>query len=372
MMDFDDLDEVAAAAVEAGDEEARLAMGVVEPPEPWNGHSMRPMKRSIKVPSREHLPAKVQNTLNERTVDLHSMRLFVMYGGGDSFVMWSPTLNVLPDTLDVAIHEYPGHGIRDEEPHPKDQNELSNDVWDAFKPILSEHAKGGKHEGAPFALLGHSQGVLQMVDVAEKMRVELGIRPCAVFALDRPPPGPMGLSQYGYDLLTQPWMDEFYCSNGQDALGKMLRDQKEQPRVQKIGYMWQNDMRISNEAFTQRPVGFHTFKCDVYVFLAEANWMGDAYFEKAFAEGTVGPEQKAKWEKQCKIQGSKPDSTSYFDRAAYVLWEKWTLGKTHYHNINCAHNDLKADPSAWKIMLNVLNQHIDSEKARIAAERKGS
>merc|ERR550532_379356 len=110
-----------------------------------------------------------------------------------------------------------------------------------------------------------------MIEVAECARRLYLLEPCAVFALDRPPPGPTGASAEGYRLLTLPWPEEFY--EFQTPLCNMMSDpkQKDLPNTKKIVMMWQNDMRLSNEHHTQRPVGFHTFECDLHVFIADQN-----------------------------------------------------------------------------------------------------
>jgi len=362
-MDFDDLEEAATAAIEAGDESAIASLGAVEPPGKWNGMLMNRMPHDLHLPGREQLPEKVRGIVKEPPeMAENQVRLFIFYGGGDSYVMWCQTLNFLPSWIDIGVHEYPGHGLRDDEPLSKDLFELSDDAWEAVKPVLKRHAKGGLDEGAPWAILGHSQGILQMVEVAAHARRELGLDPCAVFVLDRPPPGPMGLTKKGYDLLCEKWPVVFYELT-QPRLGKQLREQADKPAVKKIGLMWQNDMRIFNEAHTQRPVGFHTFRCDIEVFTADQNWIADRSYFKCKEEGTLDKIPQETLDLHLKIDelhASGEGSAAYFCREDYNLWSQWTTEKANFHTMDIDHNGLKGLKPAWEIIMKVLKKGIDT------------
>jgi len=357
MIDFDDLDETAIARAEDGDEEARAALGAVgwnvEKPGAWDGRMMQEMKHSTRLPGRDQLPGKVQKLAKEEAEAFeYQMRLFVFYGGGDSYVMWVPSLNSVPPWLDVGVHEYPGHGVRGDDPLSKDLFDLADDAWVALEGILKQHAKGGRYEGAPFALMGHSQGILQMIEIAERARRFFLLEPCAVFALDRPPPGPTGASAEGYRLLTLDWPEEFY--EFQAPLNFMMKEQKELPTTKKIVKMWQNDMRLSNEHHTQRPVGFHTFPCDIYVFIAGKNWDVDRQYEWMKEKDKMTKDMEYMWSQMKKIHDS--GEASYFNRKAYDLWDKWSTGKVHYHTIDVDHNNLKAHKDMWGLTLKVLEE----------------
>lgn len=357
-LDFDDLEEEATARAEAGDDEAMKALGAagwnVQYPGKWTGRLMLEMHRSKRIPGVMQLPEKVRKVRKQGGED-YAVRLFIFYGGGDSFVMWSPMLNNLPDWVDAGVHEFPGHGVRDEEELSKDLFDLSDDAWTGIEPILRQHAHGEKYENAPFALLGHSQGILQMIEVAERARRTFLLEPLAVFALDRPPPGPTGASREGYRLLTLDWPEEFY--ELQPPLCTMMKDpkQKDQPKVKKIVKMWQNDMRLSNELETQRPVGFHTFHCDVHVFIADQNWGMDRLYQGLKATGgEITPELEYQMQSQLKIHDS--GEASYFNRAAYDLWDQWTDTKVHYTTLDVDHNNLKTHKDMWAIVIAVLKE----------------
>mmetsp|Transcript_104662 Transcript_104662/g.295765 ORF Transcript_104662/g.295765 Transcript_104662/m.295765 type:complete len:375 (+) Transcript_104662:86-1210(+) len=369
MMDFDDLEETAAERAEDGDEEALRALGAtgwnVERPRKWDGRMMQEMRRSPKLPGRHELPGRIQQLRREGDdVSVFQMRLLVFYGGGDSYIMWVPSLNTLPEMLDVGVHEYPGHGVRGDDPLSTDLFELAEDAWSALEPILKQHSRGGRYEGAPFAFLGHSQGILQMIEIAERARRLYLLEPCAVFALDRPPPGPTGCSREGYRLLTLDWPEEFY--ELQPPLGTMMSDpkQKDLPNTQKIVKMWQNDMRLSNELHTQRPVGFHTFECDVHVFIADKNWDLDRRYQwcKENNPDLVSPELEYQFSQLKKIHDS--GEASYFNREAYNLWDQWTTAKAHYHTIDVDHNNLKAHKDMWIQVLKVLHAELKAALAK--------
>mmetsp|Transcript_63681 Transcript_63681/g.136865 ORF Transcript_63681/g.136865 Transcript_63681/m.136865 type:complete len:372 (+) Transcript_63681:104-1219(+) len=356
MLDFDDLDETAAARAADGDEDALLALGAVEKPGPFKGFYLSKMRHNKQWPGRQHLPEKVRSVRDEDPIaDEFQIRLFVFYGGGDSYVMWSQPLNACPKWLDVGIHEFPGHGTREDEPLNKDMFELAQDAWEGLEGILKQHAKDGFFEGAPFAFLGHSQGILQMIEVAERAKRLLALEPVAVFALDRPPPGPTGASRKGYELLTMDWPFDFY--EFQEPLGSMMKNRPDDPKTIKIVKMWQNDMRQSNEPHTQRPVGFHTFNCDVHIVIALRNWDMDKQYEYMKKNDMeIGEEMLRCYERQVLIHDS--GEASYFNREAYNLWDKWTTQTAHYHEMEMDHNGLKTFKEMWALVFKVLQKEM--------------
>merc|ERR1719161_341529 len=165
----------------------------------------------------------------------------------------------------------------------------------------------------------------------------------------------MGLTEAGYKLLCQPWPEEFYKWTN-PTLGKTLAGGEHKSMIRKIGLRWQNDMRISNEAHTQRPIGFYTFRCDVHVFLADQNWDETRRFER----GELPAADMEGFRKRCELNASPPDDSSYFGREPYNLWSEWTNGRAHFHTLDVDHQSLKNHPPAWEIVVRVLAEARDA------------
>merc|ERR1712039_195981 len=173
-----------------------------------------------------------------------------------------------------------------------------------------------------------------------------------------------GLTPYGYQLLTEEWPVEFYETTN-PQLGKMMRDTGHMPATRKIGLMWRNDMKISNEGDFQRPVGFHTFKSDIHVFMADFNWSQDRLYEQLKRDGKVDTVPQAERDahtKLRKVNASPPESTSYFGEEPYYLWDKWTSTKAFYHRIQIDHNGLKWDRGAWDIIVKAMREWLKNKR----------
>eukprot|EP00428_Durinskia_dybowskii_P064577 CAMPEP_0170363488 /NCGR_PEP_ID=MMETSP0117_2-20130122/4881_1 /TAXON_ID=400756 /ORGANISM="Durinskia baltica, Strain CSIRO CS-38" /LENGTH=258 /DNA_ID=CAMNT_0010617953 /DNA_START=113 /DNA_END=889 /DNA_ORIENTATION=+ len=202
----------------ADDEAARAALGAVEPPQPWTGGFLPPM-RNIAHLSRRFLPSRADMptylptvTMEERPPQGVRARLFLFYGAGDSVGAWLTFLqsDKLPEWLDVAIYESPGHGQRKEEEVRRCLAESAREAYDMVADVLKEHARGGSIEGAPFAFAGHSMGAQVAAEVAMLVKRQLGLEPICFFAIDRAPPHLKIYTEEGERLLGLDEPSEFF------------------------------------------------------------------------------------------------------------------------------------------------------------------
>jgi len=106
------------------------------------------------------------------------LRLFCLpFAGGNStaFRSWA---NYLPETIEVAAVEIPGHGSR-----------LSEETMKRLLPLVKAIAAGiGPHLDRPFAFFGHSMGSLLSYELAHYLRLEKGVEPVHLFFSGRGAP----------------------------------------------------------------------------------------------------------------------------------------------------------------------------------------
>lgn len=182
------------------------------------------------------------------------LRVLCMHGAADSFEQdWHLLQEEAPPDIEVATHEFPGHGHRKDEPFLKTLQELADDAFDAFHEAM---------DTGTFALLGHSIGCLMAILVARRARAELGVEPVLVIMMER------GAAQFplftnvGADRLRNdpipffeywnPMVSHMY--NTGTELGQRTMD------------MWATDQIIDQEAIE---VGYHLFKCPMLSLMAE-------------------------------------------------------------------------------------------------------
>merc|ERR1719433_1176944 len=128
-MDFDDLDEAVEARVAAGDAD-ELVLAAMAAVEPWSG-DLPPVPRNNKVPGPMQLDARSAKRFTERPGPF-KMYLFVFYGAGDYVATWFSFANAMPDWLDVAVYERPGHGLRKREDLSRSFADDASDAIEAF------------------------------------------------------------------------------------------------------------------------------------------------------------------------------------------------------------------------------------------------
>jgi len=355
-MDFDDLDEVAADRIAAGelDDAALAAIGMPEPPDDYKGGILLPLPRSRQFPGLDVLPEKMRATFEDKH-RVPRVRLIVFYGAGDSYPFWAQFVVEAADWVDVAVYEWPSHGSRDSEALPSHCDGLVADAMEGLEAVFSQHAKGGSVEGAPFALLGHSIGVLIMLGVARQAKAKFGLEPSAVFAFDRAAPQHRLCSELGLVKLDedpadfirifnpQPWYlyEKVKASENGDKDGKTWR----------MLQMWMDDIKLQNHT---KAVGFHLFKCPMHIFVAMRNWTLDS--REMLAK--LDPAMKVAAVERSSILNSKEDSHGLWNYSMYEDWRDWSLaGQCYIHNIDADHvavrRDTKVLDTIWSALAEV-------------------
>jgi len=342
--DFDEMEAEAEMRLAAGDDEAaRIALGSAEPPAPWRGDVLPPM-RNIQRPKSQHLPStrdlpayfpKMQ--FKELDASGIRARLFVFYGAGDSVAAWANFLTSLPDGLDAAVFECPGHGQRSKEDIPDSVLDQGKEAFAEVSEVLKDHAKGGRLEGAPFAMLGHSMGVQVLLEVALLLKRNLGLEPKCIFAIDRGAPHLPLYNEEGYRLLCLDEPEEFFEGFNPMIHRMMLRPSRHQEKeTERMIRMWQKDLKRAQEHLW--PEGHHIFHCDIHVFRA----MGNFFLDSELKDGkAIAPEAKRVHDILCKITKSGPESSSIWSWGSYEEWKHWTAESCRVHNIEADHVSIK-------------------------------
>jgi len=347
MIDFDDIDDAAAEVLAAGGDlgDAAMALGSPDPPRAYKGGILPLIPRSMRVPGTSELPEKVrklqvevEETAFPRTP---LIRLFVFYGAGDSCAFWAQFAAEAPQWVEVATCEWPSHGIRPEEEHPFHVDKLVDDLMIGLTPALEQHATGGRIEGAPFALIGHSIGALVMVGIGQRARAKLGIEPAAVFVLDRAAPHLPICSEFGAKIMAEDgvrFISLFYPPVFQAA----QKDKNKEAALQ----MWVDDIRLQEHT---KPEGFHIFRCPMHVFIAMENF-GDV--------NTTGMDTETRklLELSSAILSSKKGSHAPWDRPRYDEWRRWTVGGCHMHEIDANHIGIKGNKRMREILWETLDE----------------
>jgi len=267
-MDFDDLDdaieEAAAQAEEGGELSGGLALMLEvskKPKKVYEPSRFIPyVGKSFRAPSLEMIPPEMGGGRKdgERKICL---RALLFYGAGDVVPALQDVLAGAPPWLELAAHEWPGHGTRGEEGACADLDALVQDAWKAFAPSFEDWQEGRPFDGAPFALIGHSIGAQELVRFARLMKKEMKLEPAFVVVLDRAPPDVPLFSEYGQSLLR---------SSPRDAV-KDYRNEAEKRAAagdERLLQMLLQDLPLGCET---NEVGFHRFNCDVLVLRAKEN-----------------------------------------------------------------------------------------------------
>mmetsp|Transcript_71591 Transcript_71591/g.207285 ORF Transcript_71591/g.207285 Transcript_71591/m.207285 type:complete len:370 (+) Transcript_71591:28-1137(+) len=360
--DFDELDEAALARLRDGstDEAALAALGAAEAPSAWGGGFLPPM-RNIAHRARAHLPSRTDLpaylpmlNLPGREAGPIRVRLFLFYGAGDSIAAWAGVLGseLLPEWLDVAIFECPGHGQRCREAIPRSLAEVAQEAYGAVADVLREHTCGGTLEGAPFALAGHSMGAQIAADVAAMAKRKLGLEPCSLFAMDRGAPHLPLYTEEGYRLLCLDEPSEFF-EGFNPTIHKMMswssRSDLEKDTERMIR-MWQQDLRLSQEHLWAE--GYHIFHCPIYVFCARRNFLIDQMLQQG---QKVSADLLRMHSINCRITSSGSKSSAPWSEQSYHDWGKWTTERCEVHAIDADHVSIKLHGNMWKVVVSALD-----------------
>jgi len=300
-------------------------------------------------PSRKKVPPLNGDPVVERSPVL---RLLCVHGVADSLAQdWFIFMNDAPPDIEIAVHEFPGHGHRDKEPVCNGLDELVEDCYLAFKDSM---------DTGSFALLGHSIGCLVVTQIAKRAREELGVEPCMVFMVER------GAGQYPlftedgnrrlhedplpFMAIYQPTVVSFYNSAG--AIGQRTLD------------MWQKGWFCENETLEQ---GYHTFKCPVKAIFAEHMVRPYCKYED------LDPYQKVLVDDAGKVFNTKPEDTEedkwkngmcfigHFPYHTFEAWEEWTEFKGTFKVIevkDCDHMTIKASRYFKETIYGLLREEV--------------
>jgi len=347
-MDFDDLDDEIEKRVEAGED---VACHVVENQQPVKGTVLPLMTRSLKLPDFSRLPAAKKKALppyNGESPPSRSpvLRLLCIHGAADSYAAdWCVLENEAPFNVEVATHEFPGHGHRDTEDFCTTLDELVDDCFDAFKDAMNTGA---------FAFLAHSIGALMAIKVAKRARAELGVEPVFVVMLERGAAQHPLFTEKGAQWLRDEPVSFFEVWN--PTVFKLYKSAGEVgARTLK---MWATDQILDQDAI---PVGFHLFKCPLLAVGAEVSWRTWVKMEELSEEMkdvtrkkmTIGAYMKEKDGKA--FQGHFPEWT-------YEGWQEWTEHPAGCRIIECkdaTHMDVKLNEQfrheLWKSVKQIID-----------------
>lgn len=110
-----------------------------------------------------------KNIMKNKTI-----QLFCMPFAGGNASAFSELSNLLDESIDVHVIEYPGRGTRNREPYCETMDEL---IADAKKQVENH-----RNKGLPFAILGYSMGVEVTFNLAQ---FELSEKPSHLFIAAR-------------------------------------------------------------------------------------------------------------------------------------------------------------------------------------------
>lgn len=141
-MDFDDLDDEISKRVLEGEEVACE----IENQQPVKGTELPLLSRSSRLPDFSRLPTAKKKALppyngqpvRERQVKL---RLLCIHGAADSYAAdWCTLEDEAPLDVELAVHEFPGHGHRDDEAFCESLDDLAEERL-AFNSRLQTAAR---------------------------------------------------------------------------------------------------------------------------------------------------------------------------------------------------------------------------------------
>mmetsp|Transcript_16784 Transcript_16784/g.36085 ORF Transcript_16784/g.36085 Transcript_16784/m.36085 type:complete len:1004 (-) Transcript_16784:292-3303(-) len=263
-MDFDDLDEAINQRIaEEGKLDGVAALLAV---------GSRDVKQYVPTSYMEPMPRTMPKLLTLKDIAPRPgddakrnfcIRAFLLYGEGEVSSQFATLLAGAPESVDIVVYEWPGHGFRAVEADCKTMEELTADCYDALTPAMKEMGVGGTYEGAPFVLIGSSLGASLAVSVAAKIRWEMGLEPASVIVLDRAAPQFPLLSKTGVEEMEKD-AETFYT----EFMPRMTAPLPPAPMKSLL-----NDWKLTSQT---KEVGSHMFTCDLAVIKAKGNEQLDA------------------------------------------------------------------------------------------------
>eukprot|EP00930_Biecheleria_cincta_P038687 TRINITY_DN26571_c0_g1_i1.p1 TRINITY_DN26571_c0_g1~~TRINITY_DN26571_c0_g1_i1.p1 ORF type:complete len:370 (-),score=71.89 TRINITY_DN26571_c0_g1_i1:37-1095(-) len=335
-MDFDDLDEAEGEVASSMDPPKKEVKASGYEPFEY----MPPIPRNYRLPDFNSVPEKLRKTAGMEGLESYvrpkvCIRAFVFYGAGDTWYTWAQMAKDAPAYIEMAVHEWPSHGSRDEEEHPLTLEKMANDAFRAVKPALEQHAKGGRIAKAPFVFISHSIGCLIAMAVAKKAREELGLEPAGVVMMDRAAPNIPLHSEAGQKRRDEdPWafMKEY---NGMVYNAASGAGGEKGERMIK---MWVDDVKIGSDT---RPVGFHKFNCELLLLVASENAGIEAL------KDSPKKEDREYHATRDKLMGSPPGWAMDCSPEQYEQWKGWVAeGLFEQKSIKADHVRIKSHPEA--------------------------
>lgn len=337
-MDFDDLEEEAEKRLADGEEVEGYVRTNNQAP---TGTVLPEIAHSERLPSETHLPEKAQATLTGEVPDRSSSRkiyLLACYGAGDACMSgWIQMAREAPAQVEMAIYEWPGHGVREEEPFQTSVEAAAQDIFLTFRAAM---------DAGPFALIGHSIGVTLCMAVAHIAKRELGVEPLLFFALERGPPCYGVLNDIGVELLRgdiKAFMDLYT-----PQLARMIQNIDSPdcaPNIKRVAKMWQNDLEFE-QSDMDSPMRRHVFNCDIHVFVAMKD-LADVAEKDLSDRAAIG-----------RIKRS--EDAWNFSRETFNDWSQWTTKKATIHEYDDTHFRIKSREDVKRVIWTALETLVSS------------
>lgn len=241
------------------------------------------------------------------------IRLLCMHGVADSYnQMWHTFQAEAPSFVEVAVHEFPGHGHRESENvYLETLDDLVNDAFETFKDAM---------DTGSFALLGHSIGCGIATGVARRARAELGVEPVLAIMVERgalpfPKWNEFGIQQLRDEPLR-------FMEHMQPKCANLFKHAPEDMGKRTMN-MWQKGWFV--EADT-REVGWHTFRCPILAIYADRMTTVGVFVDLDNAPEEMKQFLKAQLSVQYNAEQLE-DGTyfgGHFPLKTYHEWGKWT------------------------------------------------
>eukprot|EP00930_Biecheleria_cincta_P089880 TRINITY_DN79216_c0_g1_i1.p1 TRINITY_DN79216_c0_g1~~TRINITY_DN79216_c0_g1_i1.p1 ORF type:complete len:452 (-),score=95.56 TRINITY_DN79216_c0_g1_i1:61-1389(-) len=284
--------------------------------------------RGVALPTIWDLPDK-RRAMFEDPYREPFVRLFCFYGVADNFFEWAPFMQSAPEWAEVAVYECKAHGLREKEPWDASMEDRLEDAWAALRPALAQHREGADCEGGLFAFMAHSSGAQLVCLLAERIRRELSLEPCAFFIADRAPPDARAISDVGYEMLCKDPLKFFdHFSPG------VLNYHGKNNKVSDLMWeRWKNGMHLTQEHNPK--TCYHVFKCPIYCIVATEIFQRD----ESFREDKLDEAGKSSFLKRVLVTQSKKDSAADWDLEQYDQWKQWTTGPCEVIHVACGHSE---------------------------------
>jgi len=278
-----------------------------------------------------------------------------------------------PSWCEVIVYECKAHGIRFKDKWDRTYEERAEDIWENLKPAFEQHARDGEIEGAPFAFYCHSGGTVPTCLIAERMRVELGLEPLAVYVADQPPPNMPFLNLDGFKMADEdpvkyisiwnPSIYDQYETAKRTGAGRLICERWTIGLLMlEDWYRWCRENGPHSDGVREKGV-YHIFDCPLWVVVGNgfAKYSPDSEFkekcEKAAAE--LPRETKDWFAKKEKITWHPPDGETYVGEMR--SWDKWTTKEVEFSAVDAPHDQVwyhfDTEQPIWRSFITLADIH---------------